>query len=124
MDDKEIEYAVKKYQERSKTGEYSYDEFVRDISDYLSRRPFPYNSCEPFSLMAQTSSLWRLLEMSMRELVEYSKLDMAKFSRRFCIPYRTLQAWCDGTNPCPVYVKMMLGEILKVYSRVINIDMN
>jgi hypothetical protein len=124
MDDKDIEYAVKLYQKNSKDGDYCYEQFVHDIREHLSRRPFPYNSYDPFSLMAQTSSLWRLLEMSMKELVEYSKLDMAKFSRRFCIPYRTLQAWCDGTNPCPVYIKMMLGEILKMYTRVIRYDTN
>ena len=124
MDDKDIEYAVKIYQKKSKTGDYSYEEFVHDIKEHLSRRPAPYNSYDPFSLMSQASNLWSLLEMSMRELVEYSKLDMAKFSRRFCIPYRTLQAWCDGTNPCPVYIKMMLGELLKMYTRVIRFDMN
>ncbi len=124
MDDKDIEFAVKVYQKKSKTGDYCYEEFVHDIKEHLSRRPAPYNSYDPFSLMAQASNLWRLLEMSMRELVEYSKLDMAKFSRRFCIPYRTLQAWCDGTNPCPVYIKMMLGELLKMYTRVIRFDMN
>lgn len=124
MDDKDIEYAVKVYQKKSKSGDYSYEEFVQDIKEHLSRRPAPYNLYDPFSLMAQTSNLWRLLEMSMRDLVEYSKLDMAKFSRRFCIPYRTLQAWCDGTNPCPVYIKMMLGEILKMYTRTVRFDMN
>ena len=124
MDDKDINYAVKTYQKKTKSGEYSYDEFVYDIKEHLSRRPFPYSTYDPFSLMAQTSRLWKLLEMSMRELVEYSKLDMAKFSRRYCIPYRTLQAWCDGTNPCPVYIKIMLGEILKMYTRTIYVEMN
>jgi len=124
MDDRDIEYAVKTYQKESKAGDYCYEDFVHDIQEHLSRRPAPYNSYDPFSLMAQTSNLWRLLEMSMRELVEYSKLDMAKFSRRFCIPYRTLQAWCDGTNPCPVYIKMMLGEILKIYTRATRLDWN
>ena len=124
MDDKDIEYAVKTYQKKTKIGDYSYEEFIQDIREHLSRRPSPYNSYDPFSLTLQTNNLWRLLEMSMRELVEYSKLDMAKFSRRFCIPYRTLQAWCDGTNPCPIYIKMMLGEILEMYTRVVRFNMN
>lgn len=124
MDDKDIEYAVKTYQKKAKTGNYSYEEFVRDIREHLSQRPSPYNSYDPFSLKVRTSRLWNLLEMNMRELVEYSKFDMAKFSRRFCIPYRTLQAWCDGTNPCPIYIKMMIGEILRMYNRVIYFDMN
>lgn len=117
MDDKDIAYAVKIYQKKSKAGEYCYEEFVADIKEHISRRPMPFNSCDPFHLMAQTSRLWKVLEMNMRDLVECSKLDMAKFARRFCIPYRTLQAWCDGTNPCPVYIKMMIAEILKMYTR-------
>ncbi len=124
MDDKDIDYAVKLYQKKRKAGNYSYDEFVYDIKEHLSRRPFPYSSYDPVSLWAQTGNLWKLLEMSMRDIVEYSKLDMAKFARRFCIPYRTLQAWCDGTNPCPIYIKMMLGEILKMYTRAVRFDKN
>lgn len=117
MDDKDIEYAVKNYQKKNKAGDYSYIEFLADIKEHIDRRPFPYNMYEPFILEKKISDLWRVLEMSMRDLVEYSKLDMAKFARRFCIPYRTLQAWCDGTNPCPVYIKMMIAEILKIYTR-------
>ncbi len=116
MDDKNTEYAVKTYQKKSKTGNYCYEEFLNDVKEHISRRPIPHNFYDPLILTSQTSALWKLLEMSMRELVAYSKLDMAKFSRRFCIPYRTLQAWCDGTNPCPVYVKMMIGEILRIYN--------
>ena len=117
MDDKDIEFAVKNYQKRKKAGDYNKMEFLADIKDHLDRRPLPYNMYDPFILQAQTSKLWNVLEMSMRDLVEKSNLDMAKFARRFCIPYRTLQAWCDGTNPCPVYIKMMIAEILKMYTR-------
>ena len=124
MDDRDIEFAVKAYQKGTRKGGYSYEKFVHEIKEHLSQRPFPNNSYDPFSLDAQTLMLWNFLTMSMRELVEYSQLDMAKFSRRFCIPYRTLQAWCDGTNQCPVYIKMMLGEILKIYTRVIRFDIN
>jgi len=119
MDDKDIEYAVKTYQKKSLTRSYCYEEFLADIEEHLNRRPLPYSAYDPFILRKQTSELWKVLEMSMRDLIAHSKLDMAKFSRRFCIPYRTLQAWCDGTNPCPVYIKMMIAEILKLYTRTV-----
>ncbi len=124
MDDKDIEFAVKMYQKKSKDGDYCYEEFLAGIEEHLSRRPMPYNIYDPFILRTQTFKLWNVLEMNMRDLVEYSKLDMAKFARRFCIPYRTLQAWCDGTNPCPVYIKLMIAEILKLYSRIVRYDMS
>ena len=119
MDDKDIMYAVKTHQKKRKAGDYCYEEFLADIREHLGRRPMPYSMYDPISLLAQTSHLWRILEMDMRDLVSCSKLDMAKFARRFCIPYRTLQAWCDGTNPCPVYVKMMIAELLKMYTRTV-----
>lgn len=119
MDDKDIEYAVKLYRKNRKAGTYCYEEFEADIIEHLRRQPMPHCWFDPFSLHAQASGLWKLLEMDMRDLVALSKLDMAKFARRYCIPYRTLQAWCDGTNPVPIYIKMMIGEILKVYTRTV-----
>ena len=62
------------------------------------------------------------IDKSMRDIVELNGGNMAKFSRRFCIPYRTLQAWCDGTNECPVYIKLMICEIMGLYSRAIYIE--
>ena len=118
MDDKDIEFAVKTYQKNHKRGNYTIDDFYRDFVEHKQRRPLPYNTYDPFSLNAQIKKLWDFLEMSIREMVERSGLNMAEFSRRYCIPYRTLQSWCDETNPCPMYVKIMLGEILKLYSRV------
>ena len=119
MDDNDIAYAVKTYQTKRKAGAYSFEEFLADIKEHLRRRPGQYSSYDPFILLSQAGKLWKVLEMPVSDLVAYSKLDMAKFARRFCIPYRTLQAWCDGTNPCPVYIKLMLAEIQKMYTRTI-----
>ncbi len=121
MDDNDIEFAVKLFK---KNKDITYDEFLHEIRDHKHRRPAPKNSYDPFSFDSQISKLWRILVMDMRELIAYSKLDMAKFSRRYCIPYRTLQAWCDGTNDCPIYIKLLIGESLKMYSRVVYVDMN
>ena len=117
MDDKDIEYAVKIYQKKNKEGDYSFETFYTDIREHLRRRPNQHSVYDPFIILSQSSKLWKVLEMSVRDLVDYSNLDMAKFARRFCIPYRTLQAWCDGTNPCPIYIKLMIAEILHLYQR-------
>ena len=111
MDDNDIEYGVKLYRDGKKHG-LTFDEFAQEIEAHKSRRPMPHCTFDPLSLSFAIKRLWNCLEMSMKEVVSISKMDMAKFSRRFCIPYRTLQAWCDGTNPCPIYVKLMIIEIL------------
>ena len=119
MDDKDIEYAVKTYQKKSRAEAYRYEDFLADIQAYIRTRPMPYNLYDPFSLQAEAMRLWNVLGKTMRDIVAESSLDMAKFARRFCIPYRTLQAWCDGTNPCPIYIKLMIAEILKLYTRTV-----
>lgn len=124
MDDNDIQFAVKRYKKAKSEGDYTIEEFYNDIVEHLNRRPMPFNTYDPFSLMTSVRMLWDTLEMSMAEVVERSKMDMAKFSRRFVIPYRTVQAWCDGTNECPIYIKMMICEILGFYRRIVRFDMN
>ncbi len=124
MDDNDIQFAVKRYKKAKSEGDYTIEEFYNDIVEHLNRRPMPFCMYDPFGLMNSVRMLWETLEMSMAEVVERSKMDMAKFSRRFVIPYRTVQAWCDGTNECPVYIKMMICEILGYYRRIVRTDMN
>lgn len=112
MDDNDIEYAVRLYRKNAKDQSFTLKEFAQEIVAHKERRPQPYNSIDPLSFYNNIQRLWNCLEISMKDLVSKSGMDMAKFSRRFCIPYRTLQSWCDGTNPCPVYTKLMILEIL------------
>lgn len=37
-----------------------------------------------------------------------SGLNMLQFSKRFNIPYRTIQSWEAGERKCPVYVLELL----------------
>lgn len=111
MDDNDIEFAVKLYRDQKKKG-LTINEFAQEIEAHKRRRPMSHNSFDPLNFYFAIQRLWNCLEISMKDLVSKSGMDMAKFSRRFCIPYRTLQSWCDGTNPCPVYTKLMILEIL------------
>ena len=54
--------------------------------------------------------------MSPADIVRYSGLKMSEFAARYVIPYRTLQACCNGTNPCPIYTRIMLCELLGILS--------
>ena len=110
MDDNDIAFAVKCFQKEK--GNYTFEDFWSDLVEHKRRRPGVRSSYDPFILSSYAKNLWEVLNMSMREIVDRSKMSMADFARRFCIPYRTLQAWCDGTNECPIYTKLMICEIL------------
>ena len=103
MIDKDIEHAVRFYQREKKNGGCTWEEFMQEIRS---------NSVSYTPLSAAPSILWKALNMEISDLVKESGKDMAKFARRFCIPYRTLQAWCDGSNECPIYIKLMICEIM------------
>ncbi len=116
-------YAVKLYQRRIKEDpNYTEEMFGNELLQHCHEvqqsatvisHPIYF---DPFSMSLQISKLWRALSMEMRDLVENSGMKMSEFSERFVIPYRTLQDWCNGTNPCPVYTKLMLCEILGLIS--------
>ena len=110
MDNNDIAYAVKQFQKQKE--HYTFSDFCADLSGHKRRRPGTNSSYDPFSMWYSAENLLNVLNMSMHELVTRSGMNMASFARRFCIPYRTLQAWCDETNECPVYIKLMLSEIL------------
>ena len=49
---------------------------------------------------------------SVRELLDLYGMTQAEFSRRFGIPCRTVNNWCNGVNTPPPYVFRLLGETL------------
>ncbi len=118
MSDMDVEHALRRYKTKTARGVYTYGEFLQDIIDYRnSYRPGQQITAIPVTLDDQASRLYMILGRSMKDLVADSNMTMAQFARRFYIPYRTLQAWCDGTNPCPVYIKLLTAELLGFYTR-------
>ena len=118
MTNKQRKFAVKLFLRRKEEDpNYSENQFAAEVQQYMNENfasnPL-YNAYDPFSLWASISNLWRALNMTPSEIVEYSGLKMSEFAARYVIPYRTLQAWCDGTNPCPVYIRIMLCELLGI----------
>ncbi len=118
MKNKQRKFAVKLYLRRiEEDPNYSENQFAAEVQQYMnenfSSNPL-YNAYDPFSLWADIANLWKALNMSPYEIVEYSGLKMSEFAARYVIPYRTLQAWCDGTNPCPIYIRIMLCELLGI----------
>ena len=53
------------------------------------------------------------MQTDIADVIESSGLPMTQISKRYDIPYRTLQNWKNGVNTPPPYVTKMLSEILK-----------
>lgn len=46
--------------------------------------------------------------MEIREMPRLLGLNLRAFSKRYGIPYRTLQGWIAGERKCPPYVRELL----------------
>lgn len=57
-------------------------------------------------------SLWLAYHRSVKEIIDEVGLNLTKLSKRFGIPYRTVQDWCAGRRECTLYSRLMLQECL------------
>ena len=53
-------------------------------------------------------------EVTLSDILKRHGLSMAKLSKRFNIPYRTVQDWNAGRRKCPDYVFGMIDELLSI----------
>lgn len=56
--------------------------------------------------------IWDVAHISIRDLITQAGLNQSSFSRRFCVPLRTVQNWCTDVNTCPPYVKLAFARQL------------
>jgi transposase len=57
------------------------------------------------------------IPLTVSEILTASGMSKVELSRRFSIPYRTIQHWCSDGNDkrdCPEYIRLMMQEILKL----------
>ena len=59
-------------------------------------------------------NIYQVSHMTMIDLLSASGLTKAAFSRRFLIPLRTVENWVSGIRPCPIYVRMMIADLLGI----------
>jgi DNA-binding transcriptional regulator YiaG len=49
----------------------------------------------------------------MKQLQMQSGMNMADFAKSMGVPYRTMQKWCNGTQPCREYILRLVAYKLK-----------
>jgi DNA-binding transcriptional regulator YiaG len=52
--------------------------------------------------------------MTIREILNTTGMTQVALSKRFDIPLRTVQNWATGQRECPVYIRKMIIEILRL----------
>lgn len=52
--------------------------------------------------------------MTIREILQATGMTQKALAERFEIPHRTVQNWANGQRECPVYIRKMMVEILRL----------
>jgi len=73
----------------------------------------------PISWLRQ---VWVAANKPFSDILRESGMSRQEFSEYFHIPYRTLQNWFLGVNTCPLYVRLMMQELLGQFSRAYTPD--
>ena len=63
------------------------------------------------------SQLWDACHRSVKDVAAASGMSQRSLAERFCIPYRTMDAWSVGERESPPYVRLMMQEILGLLKR-------
>lgn len=100
----------------------TYDYYITLIGEYInagrSKERFcadigyPENAPSKEKFIKAISIIATAADSDIKQLVELSELKMAAFARKFMLPYRSLQNWCDGSRKPPEYLPILIGYIL------------
>ena len=118
MTDKQRKYAIDLFLKKTaEDPEYSEKQFAAEVQQHIDSSGSENSGYDSFELWSQIDNLWKILNMTPAEIVTYADMKMSEFSERFAIPYRTLQSWCNGTNPFPVYIRILICEGLGILDK-------
>lgn len=71
----------------------------------------------PQDRIDQLGRIYDAVHRSVKDIAAAAGVSHRKLAERFCIPYRTMENWCGGQNPCPLYVRLMMQMCIGLISR-------
>lgn len=66
----------------------------------------------PTDRISELHTIWDAVHRTVKEIAADAGLSQRKLAERFCIPYRTVENWAAGSRECPIYVRLMMQQIL------------
>lgn len=66
----------------------------------------------PEERIAALGKIWDSANRSVKQIASDAGISQRKLAERFSIPYRTVENWSTGSRTCPLYVRLMMQELL------------
>ena len=57
-------------------------------------------------------AIYDAMHRSVKDIAAAAGMSHRKLAERFMIPYRTMENWCGGQNPCTDYARVMMQQLL------------
>ena len=70
----------------------------------------------PHVAAVEIQELSSAVNRTMPEILQEAGMSGRDVCRRFGISYRTMEDWTNGRRTCPVYLRLMIQELLQVYT--------
>ena len=61
--------------------------------------------------------IWDACHRTVKQIAADAGISCRAMAERFCIPYRTAENWAAGYNESPLYVRLMMQELLGLLHR-------
>lgn len=82
----------------------------------------PDDADVPADRLDQLEQIWDARHRTIKEIAADAGMSCRQLADRFCIPQRTIEAWCMGERKSPAYVSMMIQECLGLLSVAVEIS--
>ena len=80
------------------------------VSDWALSSPF--DGGPDHERIEMVGAIYDAMHRSVRDIASAAGMSQRKLAERFIIPYRTMENWCGGQNPCTDYARVMMQQLL------------
>lgn len=61
--------------------------------------------------------IWDACHRTVKQIAAEAGISCRAMAERFCIPYHSMENWSAGQRTCPLYVRLMMQELLGLLHR-------
>ena len=111
MTNREFCLAVNEALEYSDADQFASDCYLSEIFQGSEEHTDSYISIDQ-NIIDDLYNIWDVVHMPTAEMRAKMGMTQREFAERFCISRRTIENWDSGRRECPLYLRLMMAEIL------------
>lgn len=92
-------------------------EYISDLSLSSIWGDSETDSAPPQERIDAIGQIWDACHRSVKDIAAAAGMSQRKLAERFCIPYRTMENWCNDKRSCRLYDRLMMQECLGLLKR-------